>query len=462
MATDTDRLLASALGQAKVTRQLRLAAGALDEVAAAAAEHLPGRPLLVCADHDTWRAAGARVLDVLEVAGREAEPLILEGEPRLKPDTAISRRIAASLAETGAAPIAVGSGVLNDLAKCAAGFARTPYLCVPTAASMDGYAASGAAMIEEGFKRTIDCPPPVAIVADTRVIGDAPAAMAAWGYGDLAGKLTAGADWMLADALGEEALDRPSFDLVQDHLEGWLDDPSGVAEGEAGAIRDLVGGLMIAGFAMQAYGNSRPASGSDHQFSHLWEMEHLTVAGQPAAHGACVGVGCVAVLALYGWLLRRDLSGIDVEACLAGRPNDAALAAEADAVFPAGPLREAVRAEALGKRDAPAERRARLERLKRAWPDLRRRLAARLPAPGEMAARLRAAGGPASPADLGFGTDKLRRDYRRARLIRRRYTVLDLLDDLGLHEVAMAELFGPSGYWGREHAAPAARAAGRG
>src|SRR6185312_17040951 len=108
--------------------------------------------------------------------------------------------------QAGAVPVAVGSGVLNDLVKCAAGIAGVTYLCVPTAASMDGYAASGAAMIDGGFKRTIDCPPPVAIIADTDVIAAAPASMAAWGYGDLAGKITAGADWMVADALGEEAL----------------------------------------------------------------------------------------------------------------------------------------------------------------------------------------------------------------------------------------------------------------
>src|SRR5213079_512375 len=70
---------------------------------------------------------------------------------------------------------------------------RYAYVCVPTAASMDGYAASGAALRDGGFKRTFACSAPVAIVADLDVIARAPAAMAAWGYGDLVGKLVAGA-----------------------------------------------------------------------------------------------------------------------------------------------------------------------------------------------------------------------------------------------------------------------------
>ena len=74
------------------------------------------------------------------------------------------------------------------------------------------------------------------------------------------------------------------------------------------ALRGLMHGLIVSGFAMQAHGNSRPASGSDHQLSHLWEMERLTVGGKPAAHGACVGVGAVAMLALYEWLLARDVA----------------------------------------------------------------------------------------------------------------------------------------------------------
>src|SRR6185437_16074258 len=132
----------------------------------------------------------------------------------------------------------------------AAELAGRAYVSVATAASMDGYAASGAAMLDGGFKRTLACAPPIAIVADLDVIAKAPARMAAWGYGDLAGKLIAGADWILADAAGEDPLDRESFALVQDNVKDWLSGFAGIAAQDTGALRGLVNGLLISGFAM--------------------------------------------------------------------------------------------------------------------------------------------------------------------------------------------------------------------
>src|SRR6185436_10767006 len=198
----------------------------------------------------------------------------------------------------------VGSGVINDLVKHAAEMAGTPYVSVPTAASMDGYAASGAALRDGGFKRTFACPAPVAIVADLDVIARAPAFMGAWGYGDLVGKLVAGADWIVADALDEEAMNPGPFAMVQDNLSAWLGQPSGVRQRDRAALAGLMRGLVMAGLAMQAHGNSRPASGSDHLFAHLWEMEGLAIDGQPVSHGACVGIGCLTMLHLYEWLQR--------------------------------------------------------------------------------------------------------------------------------------------------------------
>ena len=44
------------------------------------------------------------------------------------------------------------------------------YMVVPTAASVDGYAAFGASITKNAYKQTIDCPAPHVIVADTDVL----------------------------------------------------------------------------------------------------------------------------------------------------------------------------------------------------------------------------------------------------------------------------------------------------
>ena len=54
----------------------------------------------------------------------------------------------------------IAAGTLNDIAKLASGELERGYMNVCTAASMDGYAASGAALREGGFKRTFACAAP--------------------------------------------------------------------------------------------------------------------------------------------------------------------------------------------------------------------------------------------------------------------------------------------------------------
>src|SRR5204863_1734941 len=211
---DTMSALEKAVRNASVTRSVVVepkAVGRLPHVLRTIGAN--GACCLV-ADLDTMAAAGNRVLAVLRDANiATEEPIVLRETPRLKPRVETARNIAAQLKARGALPIAVGAGVINDVTKYSAGLAGLSYVSVATAASMDGYAASGAAMLDGGFKRTLACAPPVAVVADLDVIAKAPARMATWGYGDLAGKLVAGADWILADAVGEDPLDRNAFAL---------------------------------------------------------------------------------------------------------------------------------------------------------------------------------------------------------------------------------------------------------
>ncbi len=165
---------------------------------------------------------------------------------------------------------------MNDLVKYAAFHLNRPYLCVATAASMDGYTSAGSPLSEKGFKKTLQCRPAKVVLADLDIIAAAPAAMTGWGYGDLAGKVPAGADWIIADALGIEPVDDIAWPMVQGNLRRWLGDPAAIASGDRRAMEGLFAGLTLVGLAMEAHGSSRPASGADHQVAHLWEMEDLS------------------------------------------------------------------------------------------------------------------------------------------------------------------------------------------
>ncbi len=188
--------------------------GALARLPALFAAHFPGSTPLIVADAATFAAAGREGAARLSGAGvASPEPLIFPASPRLKPKVEHARAIHERLAsDPRLRAVAVGSGVINDLAKFGSALAARPYMVVATAASMDGYAASGAPLIEDGFKRTLACAPPLAIVAEPEIVANAPAGMAGWGYGDLAGKRVAGLDWVVADALGIEAIDAEPFE----------------------------------------------------------------------------------------------------------------------------------------------------------------------------------------------------------------------------------------------------------
>jgi glycerol-1-phosphate dehydrogenase [NAD(P)+] len=446
---DLNAILSAALRDASVTRDVVAASGAMADLPAIVSRRLDRPRVRVVADETTYAAAGMSVMQHLAAGNVHGdEPLILRGTPRLKPQVTIGQDIAARLRESDGIAVAVGSGVINDLVKYASALAGRPYVCVATAASMDGYTASGAALLDNGFKRTLACAPPIAVVADLDVVARAPPPMASWGYGDLSGKVVAGADWVVADMLGVEPIDPRSFGMMHDHLGAWLDHPRRLGERDPQALGRLLAGLLVSGLAMQVHGSSRPASGSDHQFSHLWEMENLAIAGEPLAHGACVGVGCVAMLALYEWLLAQPIGPADIERAAALQPDPQALEREIGSSFSRSEVANSARREMSEKRGG--DHRVRLKRLGTQWPALRNRLRRMLPTARQMQQQLRGAGGVAHPADLGISLQQLAVDHRRARLIRRRYTVLDLVEDLGWLDRAIDALFEPDGFWGRQ------------
>lgn len=217
-------------------------------------------------------------------------------------------------------------------------------------------------------------------------------------------------------------------------------------------MSDLIEGLIMAGLAMQTAQSSRPASGAEHLFSHLWEMEGLGAhAAVPLSHGFKVGLGSIACAALYEQVLARDLSALDVDALAAAWPDRAALEAEVTRAHTVPGLRAAALTESLAKHPNAGQLRERLLRLKACWPALRAKLAAQLMPAAQLRDLLTAAGCPVTPAEIGLSGAAFQETYFRARQIRRRYTVLDLAAETGLLNSSVAALFAPAGFWGEIH-----------
>lgn len=410
------------------------------------------RPAIVVGDERTMDVAGNAVIEALGAGGvRLVDPYVFPGDPELYAKYENCELLRDVLRDIDAVPVAVGAGTLNDIVKRAAGELERPYLVVCTAASMDGYTAFGSSIAVGGYKQTLNCPAPAGCVADWGVLADAPAVMTASGYGDLLGKVPAGADWMVADAVGVEALDDYVWQLVQGPLRASLSKPEALAAGDIDAIGELAEGLVMSGLAMQAHESSRPASGAEHQFAHLWEMEgHGTdVKPRRLSHGFKVAVGSVSMAALYERLFRRDLSQLDVDAALAAYPDAAELEARVRAVHQPH-LADEIVAQALAKHLTPGQLRERLELVASLWGELKPKLEAQLIPAAELQRMLRAAGTPAHPYDIGLGWAQFKDTYRRAQMIRKRYTTLDLLLEANLLDELVDELFAPGGFWAEQ------------
>lgn len=444
---DEERLIAQALESARDTRSLHVAAGAR-QLAGAFFEREFGRvPAVVIADPRTFAAAGADVLASIRRQGLDRGPPIILDDPKLYAEYSYVDEIMRALADRPGVPIAVGSGTINDLVKLVAHRLDRAYLAVATAASMDGYTAYGASITRDELKQTFDCPAPAAVLADLDVIAQAPEGLNASGYADLAAKIAAGADWLVADALGVEALDPPAWSMVQRRLRWWLADPAGIRNGVPESTRRLTTGLLMGGFAMQRTKTSRPASGAEHQFSHLWDMQHHIFNGRPPSHGFKVGIGTLASIALYEQLLALPLDQLDIDACRARWPDRAQALAEARDAFETTELTECAVRETSEKYLDREALRSQLARLRDVWPELRTRLREHLIPFAELRRMLDNAGCPVEPSQIGISRERLKQSYRQASYIRRRFTVLDLANRTGLLDHCLDRLFADGGVW---------------
>lgn len=188
--------------------------------------------------------------------------------------------------------IAIGSGTIHDITRYLAYTKNVPFVSCPTAASVDGFCSSVAAMTWDGFKKTFTAVAPKIVVADLDIISKAPVFLTNSGFGDMIGKFIALADWKIAHELTGEYFCPAIHDMTLDATNAVMESAEDIKNGDISAFEKLMYGLLMSGLAMQLLGNSRCASGAEHHISHLIEMEPDALGiHSDALHGEKVGVG---------------------------------------------------------------------------------------------------------------------------------------------------------------------------
>ena len=420
------RKIEQALKAARETRDLRIGVNMLSRLPVMFAEQFPAKKAIIVADGTTYNVAGKAASEYLNSARLSQEKPFIFNDPDLHAEYKHVERLENALAQTDAIPVATGSGTINDLTKLAAYRTGRPYFCVATAASMDGYTAYGASIIYQGNKQAFTCPAPQAVLADIEIIRHAPPELTASGYADLFAKIPAGADWILSDELSVEAIESVVWSIVQDGLHDALSNPIGAREGTVEAITPLVEGLMLSGFAMQWSRTSRPASGAEHQFSHLWDMERHLHNGKMPAHGFKVGIATLYLSALYEKLMLHPVYQLDIESCCRQWPTWKQQEARAKEMFSDTDFLETVLTETHAKYITKKELAQQLAILKDRWNVIKERLTRQLLPSAEVKRHLQLAGVPVEPEDIGINKNRLRDSFIRAQYLRRRFTILDV------------------------------------
>lgn len=256
---------------------------ALRHIPALCAGYAVRRAFLV-GDVHTFPLAGVQIRDMLFRIGVESVVYQFP-QAALEPDEAAVGSLMLHYDSSCDIIIGIGSGVINDLCKLLANSTNRPFIIVATAPSMDGYASPLSSMVRDGLKVSIPTKKADHIVADLDILRNAPLPMLKAGLGDMLAKYVSICEWRLGALITGEAYDAGIADSVRNALRKCVDHADGLLHREDEAIRAVFEGLVLTGEAMEKAGCSRPASGAEHYFSHLWDMRGLEFGTPTDLHG---------------------------------------------------------------------------------------------------------------------------------------------------------------------------------
>ena len=386
--------------------------------------------ITLVSDEKEYAALGQRVEDALRGQEFEVRNIVLRGEEiGANERYVVQVLLPADLEER--VYIAVGSGTLTDIVRFVSYRTRSFFISMPTAPSVDGFAASGSSMTIMDYKQTIQSRPPVAIFADLDTLCNAPRDLIAAGFGDMFGKYTALADWELASLLVDEpynpeiaARSQAARDLCAQRAQvleqDWEQD-----------IKSVMEALIEEGLCMLVTDNSRPASGAEHQFSHFWEMRLLRENRPAIFHGTKVGLASILV-AKYYEMIRNLSKDQAVERLNKIQKHD-----------PRQEIQKIREGYGDGIADSIIQTQSRhLNMTDQQYEDLKARIiehweeiqtiAGNVPAPAEIQSLLTKVGGATHAEAVGLTQRDVRDAIQYAMYVRRAFTVLNICQMMGL------------------------------
>lgn len=403
--------------------------GALQELPGLLAQYGAKKVFLI-ADKNTYAAAGKTAKEIIE--GSVQVLSCVFNEAALEPDERSVGRAIMYYEGDCDVVIGVGSGVINDISKIVANVAGKPYIIVGTAPSMDGYASATSSMTRDSLKISLNSKCADVIVGDLDVLCNAPAKMMASGLGDMLAKYVSICEWRIANLITGEYYCEDIAQLVREALKKCADNAEGLLKRDKEAVKAVFEGLVIGGVAMAYAGVSRPASGVEHYFSHVWDMRGVEFGTQVELHGIQCAMATYQAIKLYEIVKTQTpdyekaasyVNAFDREAweqtlrAFLGKGAEAMIALE--------------KKEGKYRKDTHP---ARFTVIKENWDAILRIIEQELPSSEEIAKLLDIIGIPTDLRAIGVDAECARTTFKATKDIRDKYVLSRLAWDLGILE----------------------------
>ena len=389
------------------------------------------KKVYVACDEITYGIAGEKVMNILHDANIDAKAHVFTGGRFIPNEESLGKLMIDAPRDLDLV-VAVGTGSIHDMCRFFSYQMNVPYAIVATAAPMDGFASSGAALMVDNIKQTIPAQTPLFIIGDTDILCGAPARMISAGLGDLLGKFTCLNDWRISKIVNDEYYCDTVVNLVKDCIENVLKNADKAASRDPKVIGDIMEGLVLTGVAMSFVGNSRPAAGCKHHLNHYWEAIEIQNGQIPVLHGIEVGLAEVVILKMTEFL-RESRPDFDAAREKAKQYDQAAWEEKMKEVY--GTASDAIiELEHESKKNDPEGRLKRIDKIEENWDEIVKLMNDYMPSAERMIEILKSLDAPYFPSQVGFSDEMLYNALVYGKENRARYTLLSMMGDLGVLE----------------------------
>ena len=387
-----------------------------------------GKAFTVC-DTNTYNAAGKKVFKLLSENNIDIIVHIFDSCNLHCDENAIGSA-AMHLNLSCDIIIGIGSGTINDICKIISNISKKPYIIICTAPSMDGYASATSSAIRGNLKTSLQSKSPDVIIGDTDIVKTAPDNMLRAGLGDMLAKYISICEWRIGSIVTGEYYCEEVANLIRKSLKKCVENAKGLMEREDKGIDAVLNGLINSGLAMAYAGVSRPASGIEHYFSHIWDMRSAEFKTNTELHGIQCAVAARYTAKLYEKLktytpdINKAVSFVNAFDLNEHRNMLLDFLGESGKAM--------IDLDKKEQKFLPSKHKVRINRIIANWDAILTAIEDEIPSSAEIENLMDVAGLPKSVSEIGIGKKDLYNTYIATMDIRDKYVLSRLTWDMGV------------------------------